>query len=143
MKGRQTAVSSANTYSVKQANKLLLRKVSLMLLRAERHYPIGKWSHYRQVRPRPKNQSKKIWSGYRTGRTSYCSSITMMQAVRRRRKRQAYYHLARSRSLTSKAIRTLQTPLRTITCRRLEKLFGMLSHTDLTGLSMASLYFHL
>jgi twinkle protein len=42
---------------------------------------------------------KTIWNGYRAMRRLSCSSTMTRQAVRRRRKRQASYHLASARSL--------------------------------------------
>ena len=72
-----------------------------------------------------KNQSKKIWSGYRTGKPSSSSLMATRQAVRQLKRQPVSFLLAKLRSLISRATKTLQRLVKTTTFRRFVRLFGM------------------
>ena len=68
----------------------------------------GRWCRFQAVPQALRSRSRRTSSGYKTTKRLSCSSTTMRRGVRRRRRRYASYHLARSRSLASKRIKMRQ-----------------------------------
>ena len=68
---------------------------------------------------------------FRSTMRLYSSSTATLLGVKRRRRRQASFHLARSRLLAYRATKTLQTLSKMRMLKRYEKRFGTLSRSDL------------
>ena len=126
MKVVRRELFSDNIYSHQQESVLLSLKANWMQRAVPKSCRVGPWFHSRPGQRQPRNQCSAILTGYRAMKRSSCSSTTTYLAVRRRRKRQASYHLARSRSLTYKTtIKMRQTPSLPMTLTRFVALFGM------------------
>ena len=117
---------SDNIYSHQQESALLSLKANWMQRAVQKSCRVGPWFHYRAGQRQPRNQCSAILTGYRAMKRLSCSSTATHLAVRRRRKRQASYHRARCRLLTSKTITKMrQTPSLPMTLTRFVALFGM------------------
>ena len=109
-------------------------KENSMQLRVMKLCRGGRWYQYRAVPLRQGRRSKGISTGYRATKRSSYSSTAMILAVRQRRKRAAYSHLARSRSHTLRVISKMRAkPSLPVTLKRFVELYGTRGHTVQMG----------
>src|SRR5210317_1848881 len=119
------APSLGNTCFPPLENESSLQKANSMQLHVKKLCRGGRCYLYLAVPLRQGSRFNGLSPGSRVMRRLSCSSTMTRQAVRRRRKQQAYCHLARSRSLRYQTITKMrQTPLLPMTLKRYVELFG-------------------
>ena len=99
MKGTHPVRSLVSIYSQPLVNVLSSMRVNLTQLVGRKLCQVGHMYHCHPAQLVHARLSRRTYSGYRAMKRLSCSSIMTQRAVRRRRNRQAYYHLERSRSL--------------------------------------------
>src|SRR6056300_975951 len=125
MKERHQEPSSDSTCLPPVESVSLSQKVSLTPLAVGKLCQTGRWLACPQVQHPLRRRSRNSWNGYRAMKRLSCSSTMTRQVVRRRRKRQASYHLASARSLTLQAItRMRQTPYQPVMRKQSERRSG-------------------
>ena len=140
MKGQSQVPSLDNICFPPMENESLSLKENSMQLHVKRLCRGGRWYLYLAVPQRPRSRFNGLSPGSRVTRRLSCSSTMTRQAVRRRRKQQAYCHLASARLHRSRMVTKMrQTPSLPMTLKQFVRLFGMQNLTVQMGSLMGNL----